>query len=135
MSIHPGIGIGPIRLGMHPQDVLAAMNEPQAYEEWMGGNLNDSLLFQGVIFSFSEYDGTGPLPSGELEYMYIRQRFGAYLFDKPIEQWSRDQIIEELNSRGLAFKTTEYGDVFVPSPALELGFSDDQRLIAIAIEC
>ena len=38
MDILPGQGIGPIRHGMRPAEVLAVFPEPQVYEDWMGGN-------------------------------------------------------------------------------------------------
>jgi len=38
---------------MRPNEIVSVFTEPQMYEEWMGGNLNDSLLFQGLILGFS----------------------------------------------------------------------------------
>ena len=45
LDIHPGKGIGAVRHGMRPAEVLAVFDEPQVYEYWMGGNLNDARLF------------------------------------------------------------------------------------------
>ena len=39
LIVHPGRGLGPIRLGMPPAEVLSHVGEEQAYEKWMGGNL------------------------------------------------------------------------------------------------
>ena len=52
MEVIPNIGIGPVRFGMSPAEALAAIPEGQKYEEWMGGNRNDSLLFHGLILGF-----------------------------------------------------------------------------------
>jgi hypothetical protein len=62
LEIIPGIGIGPVQRGMSPPQVLEALPEKHQYEEWMGGNLNDSLLFHGLIFSFDKCNPAGPLP-------------------------------------------------------------------------
>ena len=51
-DIQPGLGVGPVRFGQTPAEVEAAMAEPQLYEEWMGGNHNDSLFYQGLILGF-----------------------------------------------------------------------------------
>jgi hypothetical protein len=52
LELYPGEGIGLVRIGMSPAEVLAVLDEPQVYEKWMGGNLNDSLLFRGLLFHF-----------------------------------------------------------------------------------
>ena len=52
MEVIPNIGVGPVRFGMSPAEVLTAIPEGQKYEEWMGGNRNDSLLFHGLILGF-----------------------------------------------------------------------------------
>jgi hypothetical protein len=66
LDIHPGVGIGPIRHGMRPAEVLAVFPEPQVYEDWMGGNLNDALLFRGLRLHFSKCDSRAPLADSTL---------------------------------------------------------------------
>ena len=62
LDVIPGQGIGPVRLGMRPAEVLAVFFEPQVYEDWMGGNLNDALRFHGLRFHFTDCDARAPLP-------------------------------------------------------------------------
>lgn len=96
LDIHPGLGIGPIRHGMLPAEVLAAFPEPQVYEPWMGGNLNDALLFRGLRLHFSECDSRGPLPDSSLNWVVIHQRPDAFLFGRPVGEWTKESVLEEL---------------------------------------
>jgi hypothetical protein len=82
LDIYPGVGIGPIRHGMRPADVMNVISEPQVYEEWMGGNLNDALLFRRLCLHFTACDSHAPLPDSTLNLIVIQQRPDAYLFDR-----------------------------------------------------
>jgi hypothetical protein len=68
LDIHPGEGIGPIRHGMRPVEVLAVFPEPQVYKNWMGGNLNDALMFHGLRLHFTDCDTHAPLPNSTLNW-------------------------------------------------------------------
>jgi hypothetical protein len=61
MEIFPNIGLGPIRFGMNPSQVQAVLGSDRTYEPWMGGNLNDSQLYPGLIIGFDNCDDRGPL--------------------------------------------------------------------------
>lgn len=61
LDILPWTGLGPLRFGMKPNEVRRAFDEDQVYEDWMGGNLNDSLLYRGLILGFDKEDSRGPL--------------------------------------------------------------------------
>jgi len=51
MEIIPDIGLGSMRFGMSPDEVVALMGEAQTYEDWMGGNLNDSLVYHHQLLA------------------------------------------------------------------------------------
>ena len=65
-EINPGVGVGPVTFGQSPSEVQAAMAEQQMYEDWMGGNLNDALLFRGLRLHFSKCDSRAPLADSTL---------------------------------------------------------------------
>src|SRR6187551_3467527 len=92
LDIYPGIGIGPIRCGMRPAEVLAIYNEPQVYEEWMNGNLNDAILFRGLRLHFNECDSHAPLPNSLLTWIVIHQCKDAFLFGQPVSKWTKETI-------------------------------------------
>jgi hypothetical protein len=132
LHIRPGEGIGSIRLGMRPDEIISIFDEPQLYEGWMGGNLNDSLLFQGLILRFSAWDSSAPLPEGKLVSVTIFQRRGACLFGHPITDWNKMSLMEELKARGFALQTPSNGDIIVPNQ-LSLSFDEEERLIWVEI--
>ena len=59
---------------MSPDEVVALMGEEQTYEDWMGGNLNDSLLYHHLIIGFDKYDGLSPV-----HYLVLRNNTSQYL--------------------------------------------------------
>jgi hypothetical protein len=114
--------------------VLAAFPEPQVYEEWMGGNLNDALLFRGLRLHFTECDSRCPLSDSMLNWIVIHQRPDAYLFDRPMSEWSRDSVLRELRSRGYDAQTPPNGDVDVYRK-LGLSFDETEQLIWVEVYC
>jgi len=132
LEIHPGEGIGPVRLGMRPAEVLAIFLEPQVYEEWMGGNLNDALLFHGLRLHFSDCDARAPLPNSTLNWIVIHQREDTYLFGRPVGEWRKDAVVRELRARGYDVQTTPNGDVEMPQQ-MGMSFDEDGRLIWVEV--
>jgi hypothetical protein len=117
---------------MRPVEVFAAFPESQVYEDWMGGNLNDALLFQGLRLHFTECDSNAPLPDSRLEWIVIHQRSDACLFDRPVGEWTKESVLRELVTRGYDAQTPANGDVDVPGQ-LGLSFEDDARLVWVEI--
>lgn len=132
LDIHPGSGIGPIRRGMRPAEVQAVFREPQVYEEWMGGNLNDALLFHGLTLHFNECDSRAPLPNSTLVSVVIHQREDAYLFGRRVSEWTKDAVIPAARYRGYDVQTLPNGDVEIPG-YLGMSFDDEGRLIWVEV--
>jgi hypothetical protein len=132
LHIRPGQGLGSIRLGMRPDEIIRVFDEPQMYEEWMGGNLNHSLLFQGLILGFSAWNSSAPLPESKLVSVTIFQRRGACLFERFISDWNKTSLMEELKARRFELQTPSNGDIIVPNQ-LSLSFDEQERLIWVEI--
>ncbi len=127
-EIDPGRGVGPARFGQTPVQVEAVMAEPQMYEEWMGGNLNDSLLFQGLILGFDRCNTHGPLPDSRLVEARILARAGAYLFNRPAADWTRDELLAFLRSQGHDPDRKHPKDLNVDALGLSITFDDGGKL-------
>jgi hypothetical protein len=132
LDIHLGEGIGPIRHGMRPAEVHAVFPEHLIYEDWMGGNLNDALLFHGLRLHFSECDSSAPLPNSTLYWTVIHQREDAFLFDRPVSDWTKEEIMRELRTHGYEVLTPPNGDVEVDQK-IGMSFDDDRRLIWVEV--
>src|SRR3954471_7199095 len=100
LEIVPGMGIGPVHRGMSPAQVLEAFPEDQQYEDWMGGNLNDALLFHGLVFTFDKCDSHGPLPNARLEQIAVHGREDATLYCRPLREWDKQAILDRLRQDG-----------------------------------
>src|SRR5947209_13438155 len=97
LDIRPGNGIGPIVAGMSPDDVIAAMPEDEGcYEEWMGGNLNNCLLYHGLCFHFDRCNTYGPETDSTLEMVVVHDRDDATLFGQPLHAWAKPAILQRL---------------------------------------
>lgn len=117
---------------MRPAEVLTAFPEPQVYEDWMGGNLNDALLFPGLRLHFDDCDSRAPLPDGRLNWIVIHKRPDAHLFGRPVGEWTKDAVLQELRAQGYDALRPPNGDVDV-CRKLGLSFADDGRLVWVEV--
>ena len=128
MEILPNIGIGSVRFGMSPDEVIANFKEQQQYEDWMGGNLNDSLLYHGIILGFDKCNSKGPLPGSRLVEVRLCRRENAQLWGQLINQLTRDQVIDYLNQKNISHRFEVNGDLSVYSLNLALSFDEENNL-------
>ena len=82
MEIIPKVGLGPLRFGMAPDQVRALFSEQETYEDWMGGNLNDSILYRGLIIEFDLCDAWGPLAGSKFREVRLHRREDAILWGR-----------------------------------------------------
>jgi hypothetical protein len=129
LEIYPGKGIGPILLGMHPQRVVSIFHEKQVYESWMGGNLNDAILFHGMRLHFDKCNGAGPLPGARLVLIVVHQREDAILFGRRMKDWSKEEIFQYLDDENWDPEKLANGDICTKKPYLEMSFLADGKLI------
>ena len=128
LTVLIGQGLGLIRLGMCPNEVMERFPEEQGYEEWMGGNLNDSLLFHGLIFQFDRCNSKSPLPKSKLNRIVIHQRVDVVLFERPMTAWTRGELEKELSLRGYNSEEGAGGDLIVPE-GMECSFDEEDRFV------
>jgi hypothetical protein len=96
MEIIPKIGLGLLRFGMSPEQVRSLFEEPETYEEWMGGNLNDSLLYKGC-------DAYGPLAHSKFCEASIYKRDDAVIMGRSLLDWNRSSVIDRLENENLSY--------------------------------
>jgi hypothetical protein len=128
MEVFPNVGIGPLRFGMNPAQVLALFSEQQIYEDWMGGNLNDSLLYHGLIIGFDECDGDGPLAHSRFREVRLNRREDTVLWGRNLFDWTKPAVTDHLENGGLPYRLAACGDVSVPDLSLLLAFDESSRL-------
>jgi len=126
-EILPTEGVGQVRFGQKPGEVQAIMSEPQVYENWMGGDLNDSLLYQGLILGFDRCDSRGPLRDSRFVEARMTARVGASLFGKQVVEWTRDELVALLRSRGHALSEVK-NEVSVEAVGLSVSFDEAGRV-------
>jgi len=130
-TVDPGGGVGPARLGMSPAEVVAALGRSLGYDAWDDGNLNDSLIYDGVRLSFDRCDHRGPLPRSRLWVAEVR-RPDAMLLGRPLCDWQEEELIATLSDRGLQTKIVEPGYAEFVGPYLRTWF-ESGRLTGVEV--
>ena len=129
MEIIPKQAIGPFKFGMTPEEVRASVEEPETYEDWMGGNLNDSILYRGLILGFDKYYASGPLPGSKLIEFNVRDRSDASIFGRQFSEWSWLDLKKYLDSAQIEFNINRTSssemDVDVPALNLQISFENE----------
>jgi hypothetical protein len=128
MEVIPNIGIGPVRFGMTPAEVIANFPDGQKYEDWMGGNRNDSLLFHGLILGFDSCDGDGPLADSRLVEFTIYGREDVRLWGQGLGDWSKEAVAEYLRRHGIPYEIHENGDWSVRPHSLAISFAEEGHI-------
>jgi len=133
MEILPTHGLGPLRFGMRPDEVRSLMGEAETYEDWMGGNLNDSILYHGLILGFDKCDAYGPLPDSSFVDAWIRGRPDVVLWGKPLSDWTKEDVEAHLLQRKITYEATKLFGINIPSLALGMNFEPDGRVESLDI--
>jgi hypothetical protein len=110
MEIMPNQGIGTVEFGMTPREVQSIMGEELVYEAWMGGPLNGSLYYPGIVFCFDQWDGYGSLEIGSLIEIWIHDSFGALYKGISLFQMKQEAIEEVLQLDDVPYTTREWGE-------------------------
>jgi hypothetical protein len=128
MLIKPGTSIGSVQFDMNPEQVRVLMGEPEVHEEWMGGNLNDSLLYHGMVLGFDRCDHSGPLRDSRFVEARIFGREDAELWGKRFHDWNKEDVLNQLKRSQVSHDALQNGDVLVPALGVSLGFDDNSKL-------
>jgi len=128
MKLLPTVGIGEIRFGMNPKEVATVFGSDTIWEQWMGGNLNDSLCYPGIIFYFDEHDTYGPLENGKLVQIEANASFPGTLFEAPLSALTRNDVLLHLRSRNLVAKEYPNGSLESPDLRVHWWFNEDGSL-------
>ncbi|MEQ8763680.1 MAG: hypothetical protein RL885_07130 [Planctomycetota bacterium] len=125
LEVMPLSGIGRLRFGHGPADVRGYIGEEEVVEPWMAGDLRAALTFSGLIFFFDRYDRRGPTKDARLVEIQVHQRSGLRLFERPLESWTRDELIQELTEQRVAWSTCPEADILIDSMSLQISFNGD----------
>jgi hypothetical protein len=95
LNINIGQGIESVKFNMTPLEVQAKFGNKYRGEEWMGGNLNDSLLYGDMILTFNECNSAGPLPSSKLVFIKTNASSQILLQGKALSEITRDELLSK----------------------------------------
>jgi hypothetical protein len=96
MDIIPHVGIGGLRFGTKRDEIRAILGSDQTWEAWMGGNLNDSLFYPGIILFFDKYDSHGPMVNGRLVQIAVSSEYPCKLFGCEMKNVTRNFVVSSI---------------------------------------
>lgn len=98
MIIQPGLGVGPLRLGMWACRVKAILGSADP-EHCNDGNTNSQLCYPGLTLWFGSCSSDGPRWYAKLVEIEVR-RLNDILYGRPIREWDEPSLVAELEIRG-----------------------------------
>lgn len=123
MNLVPHQGLGPIAFGATPATVRLILGSDLEWEQWIGGNLNDSLFYKGVVFTFDEHNSHGPLETGRLTGITVNKSFSGSFLGIRLDELTRATLIME--TRSVLTKSYPNGSIRIPSHNAHVSFSSD----------
>jgi hypothetical protein len=123
LTILPGIGVGPIRLGMSREEFLFWFKEPWDSSGWDDGNLDDFMLYRGLRVEFSKYTEYGSLSEERLYSIEVLPRPDVRLFGRRLEEWQWSELFNYLESVGYTPRCLN-GDIEVRNPNMVMSFDE-----------
>lgn len=119
--------IGTVTFGMTPEEVMSVFGSTQIYEDWMGGNLNNSLLYHGVILGFDRCNAYGPLADSRLVEFTVFNREDITFCGKPFLQWEKSDLLENFKNFGI--NLTRENEFCSSTVCFEMDFDDNEHLL------
>ena len=95
LNLNIGQGIGSVQFNMTPLDVQSRFGSKYRGENWMGGNLNDSLLYGDLILTFDECNSIGPLSNSKLVFIKTNASSQILLQGKALSAITRDELLSK----------------------------------------
>jgi hypothetical protein len=130
MEIIPNLGLGSLRFGMVPSEVQAVLGSCETYEPWMGGNLNDSLHYPGLIIGFDKCDGRGPVKDSKLVEFRINERADVTFLNKPIFGMPQEEFDQTLTQHNIRSERN-LSSYLLPELHMELDLDERGRVMWI----
>lgn len=134
MELIPKVGLGLVRFGMRPSEVKSIFGLGTDYEPWMGGNLNDSLLYPGIIAGFDKCDSRGPLEDSRLVELRINQNADIQFFNKSVFELAENELRGLLEKKNIRVEERD-GYLFLPELNVEFEPNESGRIVSLNFWC
>lgn len=124
MEIYPNKGVGDVEFGMNPIAVKEVMGSDLVYEDWMGGNLNDTLFYSDFVVGFNDCDGDEPLPNSHVVEFRANASERVIFNGIALAELSRD-ILASMVVQGVKAKLDQNQDVIFQELGVSFGFNEN----------
>ncbi|MDM1021950.1 hypothetical protein QSV37_16875 [Acinetobacter sp. VNK23] len=125
--IDPLSGIGNIKFGDTAKSVKELCGSELCYEDWMGGNLEDSLFYKGLLIGFRGKHDDHPNDDSEVSIILIKASiYELILWQEIISNFSKKQLITLLSKKSIRFK--ELNNNTLQCTELDINFYFDHNL-------
>src|SRR5262249_20852674 len=130
MEVIPNIWLGQLRFGMSPSEVQVVLGSHQTYEPWMGGNLNDALLYPGLTIGFDKCDSRGPLEDSKLVEFQIKEKADVTFLKKPFFGMLENELVQTLAQHRIRIEKN-LSSYLLPDLHMELDLDERGRVTRV----
>jgi len=124
MEIYPNKGIGGIEIGMNPDAVKEIIGYDLIYNEWMGGNLNDTLFYSDLIIGFNDCDSDAPLPDSHVVEFRANDSNRIEFNGFTLSELSREKLASMV-VQGIKAKLNKNQDVIFQKLGISFAFNEN----------
>lgn len=131
--ISPFHGVGPIILGTSAANIKKLFGTELYYEDWMGGNLENFLFYQGLLIGFYTEDVDNLTDISIVSSVIIKPTHELILWNENISNFSKYQITNLLKRQKMDFKEINENFIECKQIKIRFGFNSDMFLEQLEI--
>ncbi|MCH7315786.1 hypothetical protein [Acinetobacter sp. ANC 3882] len=131
--INPFHGVGPIILGSSVANIKKLFGTELYYEDWMGGNLENFLFYQGLLIGFHNEGSDNLTDISKVSSVIIKPTHELILWNEDISNFSKQQITNLLKKQKMNFKEINKSFIECKQIKIRFGFNSDMFLEQLEI--
>ncbi len=121
VDIRPLQGLGEVGFEMTYDQVEALLGKPHGYEDWMGGNLNGTMIYPSTMMEFDHCDSHRPTRHARIEVIEGRPHETLTLWGRPLLDWDLAALCHHADLENWQWRVSEHGEFEAPRLRLLIG--------------
>jgi hypothetical protein len=134
IDIQPRRGLPEVPFGSAPKSVTDLFGTDLTWEPWMGGNLNDSLYYPGIVFSYDSSDSQAPLPNSRLHSIEVSGSIAGTLLGRQVGAWTKKSLADLLAAGGISLRTAPNDSIHSDGLSLSVWFEPSGAISLLRID-
>ena len=116
-------GLSEIQFGFRPSQVKSILGTELFYEEWMGGNLENFLYYQGLLIGFKGDIENCPTENSFVCMFQVKTIHPVSIWGQEISQATKQEIESLLIAKNIEYATLSNGSIESADNKLQFSFN------------